>query len=424
MPKPRPEPVPEPVVRPTRKRSLKREALLVRATELFNLKGIGATSIGDVAAELGLTRAALYYYVEDRDALVFQCYLRACEQTAEDLALAAEANDGLSRVLDFVERQAEPSRPAAAVLSETRALPPAQREVVEAAQARNAALLQAMVAGGVADGSIRPCDAEIVAQAILGMLAWAQLSPHWVRSVGGRSFRARTARALTAMLHHGDGAPGRPAPACPVAIESFLPGPINAFDRREAAEMKTTQLIAAASQLFNRHGIEATSLEDVSAALGATKGVVYHYMQDKTDLVIRCYQRAFSLYDAFALAARRHGADGHARAMIGAHLNVQAQVSALSPLMPQPGLDALPEPHRSELTVRARGLRTRFAGFIRQAIADGSGRDCDVLVLSQIGAGAFGWLPKWVAPDDPRPPARFGDEIVALFTFGLSARRS
>jgi len=406
----------------TRKRGLKREALLAQATQLFNLRGIAATSLRDIAAEAGLTRAALYYYVDDRAELVFQCYMRACEQTAEDLAIASEtATDGLGQVLAFVERAAAPDRPPAAVLSEIGYLASPHRQLVEAADRRNAAHLEAMIELGIREGGIRLCDAKIAAQSIIGMLSWAQLSPYWVLGAKGRSFRARTGAALLDLLKNGVGQGARNIPPCPIDAQSFLPGRFNAFDRREAAEMKTAQLVMTASQLFNRNGIEATSLDDVSAALGATKGVVYHYMQDKTDLVVRCYERGFDLFEAFVQAAGAHGATGFERSMIGVHLNAQAQVGELSPLMPQPGLDALPAAHRQAFVRRANRLRTQFSAFMRQGIADGSCRPCDVPIVAQLGAGAFGWLPKWITPDDARDPRRFGDEIVALFTLGLKA---
>ena len=56
------------------KRQSKREALLAGAATLFNARGIAGTSLADVAEAVGLTRAAVYYYVNDRAELVFQCY--------------------------------------------------------------------------------------------------------------------------------------------------------------------------------------------------------------------------------------------------------------------------------------------------------------------------------------------------------------
>ena len=81
----------------------------------------------------------------------------------------------------------------------------------------------------------------------------------------------------------------------------------------------------AASRLFNQRGIEGASLDDIGAEVGATKGAIYHYFDDKADLVARCYRRAFELYDLIIDTAVDQGRDGLDKALITLHLNVQAQ---------------------------------------------------------------------------------------------------
>ncbi|HEY0650576.1 TetR/AcrR family transcriptional regulator, partial [Phenylobacterium sp.] len=78
----------------------KRDAVLDAAARHLNARGVSNTSLGEIAASLGVSRAALYYYIEDRDDLVFQCYRRACEAMARDLGAAAKADGaGLDRLL-------------------------------------------------------------------------------------------------------------------------------------------------------------------------------------------------------------------------------------------------------------------------------------------------------------------------------------
>ncbi len=404
------------------KRGLKREALLEGAAGMFNARGIAATSLSDIAEGLGLSRATVYYYVNDRAELVFQCYLRACELMAEDLAAAGEAADGLQRTLSFVEHALTPDRPPTAVLTEINYLEGAQAEIVKVAHARNVATLIGFIETGVADGSIRPCDRQVVAQSIIGMLAWGRLSPGWVESRDGRAFRSRLLKAMIALLSDGMARDPAAGLVCAIDADGFLPGRFNAFDRREASEVKIDQLLTAASRLFNRDGIEATSLDAITESLGATKGVLYHYLRDKADLVMRCYGRAFDLYDRFAETAAAQGRDGLEQALIGAHLNVQAQAGALTPLMPQPGLEALPQPGRAALTARANRLHSLFIRLLREGVADGSCRPCDAPMIALMGAGPFAWLAKWLPADDPRSPRQLADEICMLYFKGLRAR--
>src|SRR3569623_634256 len=97
----------------------KRDAVLNEAARRLNASGVSLASLSEIAQALGLTRAALYYSVEDRDDLVFQCYRRACEVMARDLDAAAKApGTGRERRKAFVELSREEERPEPAVLSE------------------------------------------------------------------------------------------------------------------------------------------------------------------------------------------------------------------------------------------------------------------------------------------------------------------
>jgi AcrR family transcriptional regulator len=60
--------------------------VLRRAIELFNAQGHDATSIGDLAKDLGLTKSAIYHHVPSKEALLS--------------AALDEALDGLSAAID------------------------------------------------------------------------------------------------------------------------------------------------------------------------------------------------------------------------------------------------------------------------------------------------------------------------------------
>jgi AcrR family transcriptional regulator len=54
--------------------------------------------------------------------------------------------------------------------------------------------------------------------------------------------------------------------------------------QRQRTEATTAQLLDAARRLFAADGYNATSLEDVVAAAGVTKGALYHHFSSKLDL--------------------------------------------------------------------------------------------------------------------------------------------
>ena len=401
------------------KRQSKREALLAGAATLFNARGIAGTSLADVAEAVGLTRAAVYYYVDDRAELVFQCYSKSCDLTADDLANASQEANGLERILAFVRRAFAPERPQVAVLNDINALGEPLASMVRAADDRNTTALVGFVRDGVADGSVRACDWEIVAQSLIGVINFSRLSPLWGGGAS-RTYRIHLRDAVLALVEHGVAA-GPVAFDCPLDADAFLPDRSKAFDRKRASELKQDQLLAQASRRFNRDGIEATSIDEIAAEIGATKGAVYHYVKDKQDLVIRCYERAFGIYEQIGAAGREYGHSGLERGLLITHLFTQAILGPVSPLMAQPGLEDLPDERRQAFRDRAVGMNKRSARFLREGMADGSCRPCDPRITTHVFAGTFGWLPKWVGADEPRPPRQFADEICSLLASGLGA---
>src|SRR3990167_3936216 len=60
--------------RRTRARAnLTRERILAEAARIFNRLGYHGTALDDVARALGVTKAALYYHVQNKEELLFQC---------------------------------------------------------------------------------------------------------------------------------------------------------------------------------------------------------------------------------------------------------------------------------------------------------------------------------------------------------------
>ena len=76
---------------------LQKGRMLRAAARCFNEKGYSGSSLKDVARILGLTDAALYYYVRNKEELVYLCYVRAAEVGRESLDRAiAEGSNGIA----------------------------------------------------------------------------------------------------------------------------------------------------------------------------------------------------------------------------------------------------------------------------------------------------------------------------------------
>jgi len=404
-------------------RRSKRDAVLDAAARQLNARGMSQTSLAEIAAGLGVSRAALYYYVEDREDLVFQCYRRSCEAMARDLDAAARASgSGLDRLSAFVDLALDAERAEPAALAEVAALGSPQRETIEGLHHGNVAQLIDLIEAGQADGSIRACDPLIVAQAIIGVVSWIPLVPRWTGEPEA-DFRGRAKAGALALIRDGVATDPKAALAfAPLDIAILRSPRGNAFDRDAAAALKLEELLRAASRLFNRKGVEATSIDEIAAEVGATKGVVYHYLADKPDLVARCFRRAFNLSDRILQAVELSPGTAMQRNLAGVALLVEANLSdEFCPLAPLAGVEALPTDAREEIMARIRALERGYPEVAKEGLADGSVRDVDLTAVAEAMAGAFGWLHKWWTPELAAPDLVVAEHL-RLLAGGLRAR--
>ncbi|NUH63734.1 TetR/AcrR family transcriptional regulator [Sulfitobacter sp. S0837] len=66
--------------RKDRRQELRRQAILELAEIFFARQGIAATTLDQIGAELGVTRASLYYYYKDKDDLVVAVLQKALDK--------------------------------------------------------------------------------------------------------------------------------------------------------------------------------------------------------------------------------------------------------------------------------------------------------------------------------------------------------
>ncbi len=193
---------------------LKRNALLREAAGAFAARGYHATSLDEVAASLGVTKAALYHYVRSKQEILFECHMRAMDLGDQALEHArAQPGSAFDRVVALARRYVELITGAMgrmAVLSEFDALDDASKEIVAARRDRWDRAMREMIAEGVVDGSIRPVDAKLAVFYLMGAINWMS---RWYRPEGDAS-GARIAATFSELFAEGIRARSR-ADACP-----------------------------------------------------------------------------------------------------------------------------------------------------------------------------------------------------------------
>jgi len=157
-----------------------RDRVLRSAAHCFNQKGYSGTSLKDVADMLGLTDPALYYYVKNKEELVYLCYLRAADVGREAMQRAvAEGGTGLEQVQRYLRYHIElmvGDRGPIAIMSEVPSLKPDHRDEVLELSRQHSLNFESLLQTGISDGSIKDCDVRMTGNAIMGSINWI---PKW-----------------------------------------------------------------------------------------------------------------------------------------------------------------------------------------------------------------------------------------------------
>jgi AcrR family transcriptional regulator len=165
-----------------RDRQVKREAVIRAAAHAFNRKGYHNTSLDDIAAALEVTKPTVYYYVTNKEQLLFECFVAGVEQIRAALREARSrdipARERLNAVLrDYAQAMASEFG-WCMVRVEDQDLSPAMSAHIKAMKSEIDHGIRRLIRDGVQDGSIHPCDPKMTAFALAGSLNWIA---HWYR---------------------------------------------------------------------------------------------------------------------------------------------------------------------------------------------------------------------------------------------------
>src|SRR6201998_1525546 len=93
---------------------------------------------------------------------------------------------------------------------------------------------------------------------------------------------------------------------------------------RETAVDSRQEILRTAARLFQQRGYDATSMNDVAAALKLSKGGLYHHFQSKDEILFEIMNHAMEITQELVIAPVRRimGPDDRLRALIRLHIEV------------------------------------------------------------------------------------------------------
>jgi AcrR family transcriptional regulator len=188
------------------------DAFLRAATALVNEQGYRGASVDKISARLNVTKGSFYHHNDNKLDLIEACFDRTFKVLRQALE-AAEAGGGsgwsraCAAVLSLVRFQLSANGPLLR-LSSTSALPgQADRQRVHKTLQQLSERMTSVLVDGLMDGSIRPLDTSVAAQAVIGLINGAAELHRWVPGVTEESVGDLYARPIFFGLLSHDAAP-------------------------------------------------------------------------------------------------------------------------------------------------------------------------------------------------------------------------
>jgi len=143
------------------------------AARLFNERGFHNTTMDDIAATLDVTKPALYYYAKSKDELLFEIGRIALSETTDLLSTLSTANKpGAEHLKIFFSAWTESicqEFGRCLVLTKPESLAVDSRRKSKQSRRRVQQQVLNLIQLGIADGSIKPCDDKLLAQALFDL---------------------------------------------------------------------------------------------------------------------------------------------------------------------------------------------------------------------------------------------------------------
>jgi AcrR family transcriptional regulator len=207
-----------------------------------------------------------------------------------------------------------------------------------------------------------------------------------------------------------------------------------AIDSREPRLEPRQEILRTAARLFQQQGYDATSMNDVAAALKLSKGGLYHHFQSKDEILFNIMSHAMDITEARVINVVRRidgmGASGGAtearlRTLIRLHIEVVLSPEDREITVMLHENHPLPPALRRKINARKKD----YLHFVEHLIADvqrdvqrSAQRDVQrkpdspSTVRPRAAAlalvGMINWIYQWYKPDGPLT----GEAIVQQYT--------
>ena len=193
------------------------------------------------------------------------------------------------------------------------------------------------------------------------------------------------------------------------------------FRREDVRSQKLEFMCRAASDLFNKNGFEATSLDEVAAVLSISKPSIYYYFKNKSELLLACYERTLDICEELLELAKSQDGSGldqlsyFIENLIVLHCS-NGSIAVVS------DVDAVPNEAKPGIRARSRALTEGLEALAILGSKDGSIRPDLAPIITRFIMGGVNWIPKWHSEEGKLSPEDIAKAYLSFLTNGIGAK--
>jgi AcrR family transcriptional regulator len=191
--------------------------------------------------------------------------------------------------------------------------------------------------------------------------------------------------------------------------------------RQEHRPEPRQEILRAAARLFQQQGYDATSMNDVAAALKLSKGGLYHHFQSKDEILFHIMSHAMQITEERVINVARRIADVEERLRTLIRLHIQV---VLSPEDREITV-MLHENHPLPPALRRKinGRKKDYLVFVENLIAEVQRkRNSSTTVTPRAAAfalvGMINWIYQWYKPEGPLTGEALVEQYTEIFFRG------
>ena len=190
---------------------------------------------------------------------------------------------------------------------------------------------------------------------------------------------------------------------------------------RETATDSRQDILRTAARLFQQRGYDATSMNDVAAALKLSKGGLYHHFQSKDEILFNLMDHAMDITQQRVIDPVRGIADPEQRLRMLIRLHIEVVLSERDREITVMLHENHPLPPALRRRINSR--KKDYVHFMENLIAEVQGVRKSKGIVSPRAAvfallGMINWIYQWYKPEGTLQGEQLARQYTAIFFAG------